>query len=364
MIFQNNRGIALILSIAVCSLLFTTALSLNRKVRFSIIASASSKDRLILSQMAWSGVNAAIALLVRDRYETDDIDSVQEDWANTEKINELLADILYEDGTIELKITDELSKIQVNAIVDKFPSGSRFNYPQKDMWEKFIKFLISKDDRLSDLVPETITSSIKDWLDSNDDDAITGVNGAESDYYQGLDPPYSCRNEPVKNLDELVLIKGITSELYYGIMKGYSVSRCLTIYGAERVANSDNLIKFNGKININTADIPVLIALLPEGSEELAKDIYDYRIETSDSKFVNDIKRKKWYRHVSGSSIILTPKRVKRFEKLIRYGSDLFRIDTDVELHGIKMSMSAVVKREKDKATQKWICRILSNNMS
>ncbi len=48
-----------------------------------------------------------------------------------------------------------------------------------------------------------IINSLKDWLDSGDDDAITGLSGAESDYYEGLEPPYSCKNGPMDNLGEV-----------------------------------------------------------------------------------------------------------------------------------------------------------------
>ena len=36
----------------------------------------------------------------------------------------------------------------------------------------------------------TIIASIQDWIDKDDD---THVNGAESEYYQGLNPPYVAK---------------------------------------------------------------------------------------------------------------------------------------------------------------------------
>ena len=40
-------------------------------------------------------------------------------------------------------------------------------------------------------------------------DDNTHINGAESDYYQGLTPPYYAKNGPMDDISELLLIKGI-----------------------------------------------------------------------------------------------------------------------------------------------------------
>jgi type II secretory pathway component PulK len=60
-----------------------------------------------------------------------------------------------------------------------------------------------------------IISSVQDWIDPDDD---TRMGGAESDYYQGMDPPYVAKNGPIDDLSELLMIKGIKDnpELYWG----------------------------------------------------------------------------------------------------------------------------------------------------
>ena len=52
-----------------------------------------------------------MALLVKDKLESN-FDSLNEDWANPEKIDELLQEIPFEAGKLAVTITDELSKIQ------------------------------------------------------------------------------------------------------------------------------------------------------------------------------------------------------------------------------------------------------------
>ena len=68
-----------------------------------------------------------------------------------------------------------------------------------------------------------IASSIKDWRDK-DDDALTG--GAEDAYYTTLSEGYPCANGPFRRPEELLLVKGITREIYE------VVSPYVTVYGA------------------------------------------------------------------------------------------------------------------------------------
>ena len=58
-----------------------------------------------------------------------------------------------------------------------------------------------------------VSDSILDWIDPDDN---TRPAGAESDYYLGLVPSYNAKNAPIDNLDELLLVKGVTHDMFYG----------------------------------------------------------------------------------------------------------------------------------------------------
>ena len=60
---------------------------------------------------------------------------------------------------------------------------------------------------------DTVIDSIIDWRDSNHDHLL---NGAEEDYYRGLDPPYSCKDGPFDVVEELLLVRGVTPRLFAG----------------------------------------------------------------------------------------------------------------------------------------------------
>lgn len=346
----NQKGIAVIMALAVVLLLMTAALDLFMNERTNMLNAAALRDRLTLEQMATSGVHLAMALLIKDRLESE-TDSLQEDWADPETVAGFLSEIPFEEGQLEVKIFDEMGKIQANALV-QFPEGQQFNEPQRKLWERFANNLLALYQDLDDTDPLTIIYSVKDWLDSGDDDAITGLSGAESDYYQGLDPPYTCKNGPFDHLSEIRLVKGITPELFNGLGGAAGLGSYVTVYGA--VEAEDQKFTYPGKININTAELPVLTALLPTEASEFAQLLIDYREATSGSQYTHDLTNVNWYKSVPGlANVTIDP-------ALITVSSDIFRVVATATLHDVKTTTTAVIQREKNSSGALWQCKVLN----
>lgn len=349
---NNQRGVALLITITVLFVVFALVSEVNRKVRASIEEAEVTGSRAKLLDMATSGVHIGIALLMEDK-RTTDIDTVQEIWADPEAVGEVLAELPFEEGAIQLLITDELGKIQINSLV-AYPEGREFNASQKRLWEGFLKLLNPPDESVDNLGLNTdIVNSIKDWLDYGDDDATTGINGAENDYYQGLDPPYSCGNGPFVSLDDLILVKGITREMVDRVEMGYRLRDLMTVYGMAEAKQDKNTDKkkvtftYPGKININTADLPVIMAMMPDDRSDLensvaAQAIYDYRSDKTEDGFVNALTGT-WYLDCPGceDSGIRS--------ELITTSSDVFSIQCSAEMNKTQRVVQAVVRRDDKK---------------
>lgn len=350
---RNQKGIAVIMALSLVLLLVTVALELHINERTNLLNAAAARDRIKSEQMTAAGIHLAMAILVKDRLESES-DSLQEDWADPETVAALFGEIPFEEGQLEIKIVDEMSKIQANALV-QFPEGRQFNESQKKLWERFalgILSLYEDEEEAADTDPLTIINSIKDWLDSGDDDAITGLNGAESDYYESLDPPYACKNGPFDDLSEVRLVKGVTPEIFSGVGGSSGLGEFLTVYGMEK--SGDQNFIFPGKININTAELPVLTALLPTESAGFAQLLIDHREAISGTQYTNDITQPGWYKEVPGFSDITIDK------SLISVSSATFRIIATAHLHDIKTTTVAVVQREKPSESDGWQCKILN----
>ena len=59
-----------------------------------------------------------------------------------------------------------------------------------------------------------IADASLDWLDA---DETPRLNGGEADAYAQAKPPYQPRNGPIADIDELLLVRGVTPELLYGV---------------------------------------------------------------------------------------------------------------------------------------------------
>jgi general secretion pathway protein K len=349
-ITQNNRGIALLITVSVTTILVAAALEYNRRARLTLISTAGMRDSITVSHMASSGIHVAMAMLIKDKNEST-TDTILEDWADSAKIDEILTETPFDEGTLSVKISDELGKIQINALVT-FPDSRNFNNFQLNLWERFLNYFGDEEQMQEDSEPLAIINSVKDWLDSGDDDATTGLSGAESDYYQGLDPPYASRNGPILDLDELLLVKGITPELFFGSQEMPGISQFLTVHGLAPSAGTS--FNYPGRINLTTAELPVLVALFPVESEEIVSAMYEYRQAALENKETHDFSNPAWYKEIPGfSDVTINP-------ELITTSSDLFRIESQAGFNDTKMTTTAVVQRTRDAKSGKWYCKVLS----
>ncbi len=361
---------ALLLTLSLIAILLAVSLELNRRVRVSLLASEAGKTDHDLMEMAESGIILAQALLVKDAFETQ-IDSVQEEWADPAALDQIIASLAWEGGTLQVKIRDEMGKIQVNALVNEYP-GHGVNGEQRQIWETLLSFFIGSDKSEDKRDPQEIINCLIDWLDDLDDDMITGISGAETDYYESLDPPYPCANRPFSDLNELFLVKGITPDLLVkaeslgqmfldteGDEQAFQLEDLLTVFGAtpKTRENTQKKYSFSGKININTAPLPVVAALLPLGRQDLAQAICEYRLQKieEESGFTNDLTAKGWYADIAG----LSPEEKTEMEKKITYASSVFSIESHARQNTRSLKLKSVVIRKKDK-NGRWVCNPLT----
>lgn len=126
-----------------------------------------------------------------------------------------------------------------------------------------------------------INAALTDWRDR--DDHPTAGGGAEStDFYLNLDPPYRAKNGPIDDIGELLKVRGITPDLFFGQPTAHGPAR-----GIDRLRHDDvgsvpaGLVDLfcaisAGQININTASLPVLTMAF-RGDRIMARQIVQAR---------------------------------------------------------------------------------------
>jgi general secretion pathway protein K len=110
----------------------------------------------------------------------------------------------------------------------------------------------------------------------------------------------------------------------------------MTVYG---VAGSTDSFSYPGRININTAELPVLMSLMPLESEDLVEGLVEFRQEALNKKEDHDFSNPGWYKEIPGLSD------VNINQKLLTTQSDIFRIEAEAKLHDLKSITIAVVQR-------------------
>jgi general secretion pathway protein K len=163
------------------------------------------------------------------------------------------------DGNCSIIITEENAKLNVNLFKDK--NGK----PDRTRIEQVLRLidLLNREEAGYSHIGYGLVAAIIDWTDS--DDNVTHLpfikyenTGAESGYYNNLETPYGCRNSSLETNEELLLVKGISLDVFER-MRDF-----ITVYG-------------DGKINVNQASKRVIESLSEKMDAALAQIIVDRR---------------------------------------------------------------------------------------
>ena len=228
---RNGVAIVIVLWVVLVLSLLISGFAFTMHVETQVASYA--RKELKAEMLARSGVEVArMQLILHQQSATESgFDAPNQLWAT----NELLyVDHELGEGTFNVKVTDEESKIPVNGATD--------------VQLKRLMGLLNVDPADGDV----IVDSIQDWIDVDD---LTKLNGAESDYYLSLSPPYRAKNAPLDRVEELLLIRGVTPELFHGTP---ATDQDPAQPGLADLFTATT----SGTINVNTASAIVLQAML------------------------------------------------------------------------------------------------------
>ena len=133
-------------------------------------------------------------LLIQDSDNGSSIDHLQENWAKP------MPAFPVEDGFISGRLLDESGKFNLNNLLK---ADGSVDDSAKRWFEKLLQ-------RVG--LPAELSQAVIDWQDA--DDETTGAMGAESNYYQGLDPSYLASNTRFHQVEELKLVRGFEGKNY------------------------------------------------------------------------------------------------------------------------------------------------------
>jgi len=281
--FTEQRGMALVLTLMIVALITAMVVEFAYGVYVNTNALHNWQTSQELSVTAKSATKLASRLIAA---------SLQD--AYTKGVFEMGQKIPFEelDGTITLRIEDENAKFNLNQL-----GGTSFVFdPDQAPHKMFLRLVTSLG------LKTEVAARISDWIDADSEPRLgDSENGA--------------KNAKLDSVDELLMIPGIDMETYEKL-RPY-----VTIY-------TDR----DSRININGADVPVLMALSASITRDMAERVVKYR-DSDPFRDISDIKK------VSG----FDEKMYTSLQGLITTKGSSFHVIATAESGGVKRIVESVL---------------------
>lgn len=220
---RRHRGSALVIVLWLVMLMTVVATVTARMTLLDGRISQLAVERIRCRWAARAGVETARALLLADERASD---ARQDLWSDNDAE---LVDVPLVGCTFTARVTDEASKLNINLVTD----GRLACLPDME---------------------EDILNSILDW---RDEDEEIRVDGAETGYYLTLPNGYYCRNGSLGTIRELLRIKGVSEDLFYGPQseaEAWSENEGWISYLTCQSAAPNIDGQGNTRVNVNQAD--------------------------------------------------------------------------------------------------------------
>jgi len=248
---RSSRGVALLMVLWVMTILSVVVTEFCLGMRTEVNMTRNYQEELHLYAAAEGGIQRAIVELF---YKHDPrVQQIRKSMSEGEKPAESMEwvtdgrdyQISFDRADCWVRIIGEAGKININRATDRTLRRILGNLG------------------LEGEARDVVVDSILDWRDPDD---LYRLNGAENDYYQSLPEPYRCKNGNLDSVEELLLVRGVTPDLFYG-KRGKGKENEEAGYGPIGLKDIFSVYATGEQIDINSATLPVLhVALgLPMG---------------------------------------------------------------------------------------------------
>ncbi|MGO9145869.1 MAG: type II secretion system minor pseudopilin GspK [Desulfomonilia bacterium] len=248
---KDKRGVVLILVLSMVALFSAMIVNFSSDEALDIELAYNFRDSIQAQYIAMAGVEAAKVILAQDNAGYDSLD---EQWAEF-PVFAATASTYLEGGQLTGTITDECSKFDLNSLAVK----DNYSEFRKQQFKNL--FIMLNIDITSEELDD-LTNSIIDWESATSE---VSIGGAKEEYYQSLEPPYHCKNGPMDSIEEIMLVKGMKKEYFFGTENYEGIRNFITVCPLNTSSS--------GKININTASETVLKGISDRFNEEVVNNI-------------------------------------------------------------------------------------------
>lgn len=220
---RRQRGVALITVLMVFFFASTIAVTMVSRQHLDIRRTSNLSESLQAGNNARSVETFALQLLTEDYRADPEIDHPLEKWAQRGTRFEV------DHGEVIFTVEDLHSRFNLNNLADD---------PDQVHLDR-LRLLLTR----LELNPE-LADAIRDWIDP--DEQQSGYAGAEDNEYLLLEPPYRAANAAIRDISELLLVRGVDGPTY------------------QRLRPHVTALPAGTSLNVNAADPLVLQSLSQE----------------------------------------------------------------------------------------------------
>ncbi|MDG2305471.1 MAG: type II secretion system protein GspK [Candidatus Binatia bacterium] len=216
---RDQRGFALLIVLWIFIVLIAVGAEFSAAMRQDVTATMNFAGETQSYYLATAAANRTFyrALIARDEASIDIPLEEQEEEPLIRVDGQWHRQELW-GAPVWVRISDESGKIPVNLVTD-------------GLLRQILGHL-----GLDAEQADEIAAGILDWRDEDDE---VRVNGAETDYYLDQPRPYAAKNAKMDSLEELLLIRGVTWDLYHGETEDYPIGlkHIFTVFNPRPVLN-------------------------------------------------------------------------------------------------------------------------------
>lgn len=238
---RAQRGFALVIVLWIFIVLFAVGAEFSGAMRQDVTATMNFAGETQSYYLATAAANRTFynALIARDEASIDIPLEEQEEEPLIRVDGQWHREELW-GAPVWVRITDESGKIPINLVT-------------QGLLRQILGHLGLEFEKADE-----VTAGILDWRDEDDE---VRVNGAETDYYLDQPRPYAAKNAKIDSLEELMLVKGVTWDMYHGATEDYPIGfkDIFTVFNPRPV------------LNVRSSPPEVLEALFGLDEEQLAQ---------------------------------------------------------------------------------------------
>lgn len=322
-----ERGAALIVALLVVAMvvLLATALSSDFLLMFRRVENQLYGEQSYAYLRGAEALSRAALLLDLQKDAKERNDNLAEDWAQPQQYPT-------DYGWIGGQLEDLSGRFNLNSLAVK---GAPANPAQPGTYSKpqrqLIRLLLALklEEPLALDQAQALTDAITDWVDEDSD--VSNLSGAESEFYASADPPGRPANRTLVGPSELMVVKGMTPEIYRAL------APLVTVWPIQATSGATN-----SPININTAPVEVLRSMGgPNDLQPLGDSEVDFLLDArKPPKFIAS----KDVDALLKSGVLAN----KQIETAVTVQSDYFLLNTMTDFQGHRYSMRSILHRKSE----------------